>query len=50
MISGHVFMYLTSYKGKIFDGVFLRKVSGPFYKQNTIDNCFAMKELCQNFT
>ena len=49
MITGHAFMYLTSQKSKIFDGVFLRNVSGSCYKQNTVDNCFAMKELCHNF-
>ena len=44
MISGHAFMYLT--RRVRYDGVFLRKVSGFSYKQNTVDNCSAIKELC----
>ena len=32
------------------DGLFLRKVSGFSYKQNTVDNCSVMKELCYILT
>ena len=46
-VTGHVFTCLTR---KIFDGVFLRKVSGFSYKQNTVDNYFAMKQLYHIFT
>ena len=42
--------YVFDKKSKIFDGVFLRKVSNFSYKQNTVYNCFAMKELYHNFT
>ena len=44
-------MFLSIWlKSKILDAVSLRKVLGFSYEQNTIGNCFAMKELCHMFT
>ena len=37
--------FVFEWKGKIIDGVFLRKVSGFFYKHNTVDNWFAMRNM-----